>query len=151
MNNNIKQKHLDDRSGTGEERSLRILIADDDEQVRDILKLSLQFLNHRVIGTASNGKECTRLVDQVRPDLVILDLHMPVMDGVEAAAEIRQRTAVPIILSTGIADEMTAGHLRGVDIAGVLAKPFGPTQLKAAINAAMQHQSQFKPALAHCG
>jgi two-component system, NarL family, vancomycin resistance associated response regulator VraR len=75
-----------------ESPNLRVLIADDHELVRFSLKLALQkHSNINLVGMASNGKEAIDLVEQYRPDVVILDLQMPIMDGLSASTQIKSQ------------------------------------------------------------
>jgi len=93
-----------------EESSIRVLIADDDVGFRD----SLQELIDRqpelhVIGAAVNGLEAIELADQLEPDAVVLDLHMPLLDGVSAAARLRRdHPSICLIALTG--DDAPALH-----------------------------------------
>ena len=77
------------------------------------------------------------LAAQFQPDLVILDIDMPMMNGIEAARALRLTRDMPIIISTGRADEPTLQRLRNLNIGAYLVKPFSPAQLKAAIFVAM--------------
>ena len=80
-----------------------------------------------------------------QPDLVILDIDMPVMNGIEAARTILLTRNLPIIISTGRADEATLRQLQNLNIGAYLVKPFSLAQLKAAIFVAMsRHQGLFE-------
>ncbi len=80
--------------------ALRILIADD-ESIRLLsLRQQLRALGHQVVAEASNGQEAVTLAETTRPDLAILDIKMPVMDGIEAAQQITRARPIPIILLT---------------------------------------------------
>ena len=125
---------------------LRVLIADDDPSVLAIINHVVRFLGHIVIGTAINGKECVRRARELRPDLVIADLTMPGLDGIEAAEEIAENPQVPVLILTGAADPEVAERLENASIAGHLFKPFDLTQVKTAISAAMERA----PAAAVC-
>ena len=112
---------------------LSILVADDDPWILELMKRHLRMLNHRVLGSATNGQETIVLAKELQPDLVILDLNMPVIDGIQAACAIQATQNTSIILSTGAADEATLNRLRDLKIGAYLVKPFSPAQLKAAI------------------
>ena len=114
-------------------RSLSILVADDDPWMSELLKRHLRMLTHRVAGAARDGQEAVALAKQLHPDLVILDINMPVIDGIQAARAIQADQNVSIIISTGAADESTLDRLRELKIGAYLVKPFSPAQLKAAI------------------
>jgi DNA-binding response OmpR family regulator len=111
-----------------------ILVADDDERILNFLIVRLRSAGYEV-ATAANGIQA---IDQVRsknPDLVILDLIMPQMDGLEAMRELRTFASTPVIMLTarGEDDEKIRGLRLGAD--DYLAKPFNPDELIARIEA----------------
>jgi response regulator NasT len=88
--------------------SLRILIADDESLRVLSLKGQLESLGHKVIGEAANGKEALRLSEELKPDLAILDIKMPEMDGIEAAQKMMETRPIPIILLTAYSEKELA-------------------------------------------
>src|SRR5262245_35169834 len=116
---------------------LRIAIADDERDMRDYLQEALPRLGHTVVAAAENGRQ---LVDRIRdtpPDLVITDIKMPDMDGIELSTVINRDRPVPVILVSAHHDAETLTRL-GVDhIMGYLIKPVSEPDLKAAIALAM--------------
>ena len=72
-------------------RPLRIILADDHEAVRQMLNLNLQGSDVEVVGQAENGREAVDLVERLHPDVVIMDVMMPEMDGIEATRTIKDR------------------------------------------------------------
>ena len=122
------------------------MVADDDAPVLHLLTRCLSLLQHRVVGSAANGRAAVALAHQHEPDLVILDIDMPGLTGVEAARMILETRKVPIIISTGRTDEPTLRRLRNLQIGAYLVKPFSPAQLKAAIFVAMAgRRLSFEP------
>ncbi len=113
--------------------AVKVLIADDESLTRLDLKTTLETLGHRVIGEADDGRQVLALARSLRPDLVILDIMMPGLTGLEVALALHQEHLAPVILLTGYAeDDMIAR----ADAAGVLAylrKPFRPEDLPPAI------------------
>lgn len=137
-------KPSDDATPLAGALSLSIVVADDEPGILHLLTRSLRLLQHRVVGSGRNGQEAVELTAQFRPDLVILDIDMPVMNGIEAARTILLTQNLPIIISTGRADEPTLRRLQNLNIGAYLVKPFSPAQLKAAIFVAMsRHQGLF--------
>ena len=137
-------KPSDEATDTAEALSLSIVVADDEPGILRLLTRSLLLLRHRVVGSGCNGQEAVTLAAQFRPDLVILDIDMPLMNGIQAARAIMLTRNVPVIISTGRADEATLQRLRSLNIGAYLVKPFSPAQLKVAIFVAMaRHQPWF--------
>jgi two-component system, response regulator PdtaR len=127
--------------GSATSQSLGVLIADDDMRIVHLLSMSVKSLGHEIVGTADNGLDAVELANKHKPDLVILDIEMPKMNGFEAAEKILQGHSVPIILSTGSSDEVSLQHARELDIQAYLVKPFSKAQLNSSISIALsQHQ-----------
>lgn len=131
--------------GVPEERkvsALTILIADDDPRVVKIMSLSLKSLGHEIIAIAENGEVAVTLARERHPDLVILDIDMPKLDGMDAAKQILAESNVPIIISSGRTDPETLQRARKLNIQAYLVKPFSRDQLNTAITMALaQFQS----------
>jgi two-component system, response regulator PdtaR len=114
-------------------RSLRIAVADDERDMRQFFQELLPHLGHEVVAVAENGQELVQQCRATDPDLVIADIKMPDVDGIEAAAGVNRQKPVPVILVTAHHDaEVLAGA--GVEaIMAYLVKPVKPPDLKAAI------------------
>jgi two-component system, response regulator PdtaR len=83
---------------------LRVLIVDDQESIRELLRRQLQKIGHLVIGTASNGLEAVELTEALQPDVVLMDIEMPEMDGLEATKKILDKFPRPVVLLTSHED-----------------------------------------------
>ncbi|MBO4899149.1 MAG: response regulator transcription factor [Lachnospiraceae bacterium] len=113
--------------------SYKILVADDEPEIRDLLRLYLENEGYEVI-EAENGAEALRLVGEQAPDLVMLDIMMPQMDGYQALKHIREKNNIPvIIISAKDADsEKILGLNLGAD--DYISKPFNPLEVIARVN-----------------
>jgi urea transport system substrate-binding protein len=100
-----------------------VLVIDDDPDMRDVVSQALEAFDHRVT-TASNGEEGLAQLEHGLPDLILLDMRMPVMDGWTFAAELHRRydDQVPVVVCTAAED--TASRAREVGAVGALGKPF---------------------------
>jgi diguanylate cyclase (GGDEF)-like protein len=115
----------------------RILVVDDDRNLRKIIQTNLELAGYDV-STAPNGEEALHMLDSMQPDLVVLDVMMPIMDGYEVARRIRRHPAnthVPIIMLTAKSEveDKLAGFDAGAD--DYITKPFGPQELLARVKA----------------
>ncbi len=116
---------------------MKILVVDDEELLLKGIRFNLQTEGYEVI-TGCNGLEAVRLCESEKPDLVILDVMMPEMDGLSACSKIREFSNVPVILLTAKADDMDKllGFDHGAD--DYLTKPFNILELKARIRALLR-------------
>jgi len=127
---------------------LRILIADD-ESIRLLsLRGQLTALGHKVVAEASTGEEAVALAVATRPDLAILDIKMPISDGIEAAERITQARPIPIILLTAYSEAQLVERAAQANIAAYLVKPVSEEDLLPAITLALARFRQFE-ALRH--
>ena len=115
----------------------RILVVDDDRNLRKIIQTNLEIAGYDVT-TAASGDEALNILDDMQPDLVVLDVMMPMMDGYEVARRIRRHpsnTHVPIIMLTAKSEveDKLAGFEAGAD--DYMTKPFGPQELLARVKA----------------
>ena len=116
---------------------MKILVVDDEALLVKGIRFNLQHDGYEVI-TGSDGVEAVELAQSQNPDLIVLDIMMPRMDGLDACSKIREFSNVPIILLTAKADDMDKllGFDRGAD--DYLTKPFNVLELKARIRALLR-------------
>ena len=114
-----------------------ILAVDDEAGILRLIKLELSSQGFRVI-VAGDGEEALRLAEQQRPDIVVLDILMPQMSGLEVMRRLRERTSVPIILLT--AKDHDEDKVRGLELGAddYLVKPFNPEELSARVRAVLR-------------
>jgi len=127
--------------------SIRILIVDDHSVVRQGLKMFLALDPElQVVGEASNGVEALRLARELEPDVVLMDLLMPVMDGVEATAAIRRELPdVQVIALTSVLEDQAIFKAMRAGATGYLLKDTQSDELCRAIKAAAAGQVQLSP------
>ena len=115
----------------------RILLADDEASIRRILETRLKMAGYDVV-TAADGEEAVNAFNKYNPDLVVLDVMMPKMDGYGVTREIRRTADVPIIILTALGDvsERITGLELGAD--DYVIKPFSPKELEARVKAVLR-------------
>jgi AmiR/NasT family two-component response regulator len=118
-------------------KKLNILIADDESIIRLGLKQILEEAGHTVYD-AENGASALKLAEGCRPDLVILDIKMPEMDGLEAARLLLSRTRVPVIFLTAYGEQELIERAARLPVMGYLVKPIKEAELLAMIEVAAQ-------------
>ena len=112
--------------------SRTLLLIDDDDDVREIAQLSLELNAGWNVLAASSGAQGIEIARAKRPDAILLDVMMPVLDGPATLAQLRddERTkSIPVVFLTAKARPTERDRLAGLDVAGVLAKPFDPMTL----------------------
>jgi DNA-binding NarL/FixJ family response regulator len=111
-----------------------ILIAEDDERTRVLLQTMLEALGYPVAGSAADGREAVEKTFALNPGVLLLDIGMPVLDGLEAARLILERQLRPIVVLTGLTDEETLEEARRIGVQAFLLKPLSSKeQLRSAI------------------
>lgn len=116
--------------------SLRLLIADDDPIIRLDLRQMLEGLNYEVIAEVGDGREAVESARELKPDLCILDVKMPNMDGIEAATVLTEEGIAPAILLTAYNDPELVLRAADAGVFGYLVKPFKGSDLPSAIEVA---------------
>jgi two-component system response regulator ResD len=119
----------------------KILVADDDESIVELITLYLRKDGFDVI-TARDGGEALRKISQHSPDLVLLDIMMPVKDGWEVCREIRQRDRLPVIMLTARSEDYD--KILGLELGAddYITKPFNPRELVARVRAVLRRSRQ---------
>lgn len=121
---------------------MRVLIADDDPIIRLDLKQMLENLGYEVVGEAGDGQEAIELARTTRPDICVLDVKMPVLDGIDAATHIAEEGIAPAILLTAYSDPEQISKAKSAGVFGYLVKPFKPRDLAPAIEVARSRFEQ---------
>lgn len=128
-----------------DQRDMTLLIVDDEPRIRDLVRMNLELEHYRVI-EASNGIEALNQLRDNLPDLVVLDVMMPEMDGFETLKAIREVSTVPVVMLTVRQSEQD--RIRGLDLGAddYIAKPFSPRELLSRIRALLRRSLMAPPA-----
>lgn len=127
-----------------EKENSRVIIAEDNAKTRLFLKNQLELLGYQVVAAVSNGQAAVEMVAQLQPTLVIMDIKMPKLDGIEAATAITANGPIPIILITGMSSDEMATKAIEAGVFAYLVKPVTKKQLEPAIKLALARYEQFK-------
>jgi two-component system, response regulator PdtaR len=125
-------------------RSLRIAVADDERDMRQFFQELLPPLGHEVVAVAENGRDLVQQCGAKDPDLVIADIKMPDMDGIEAAAQVNRQKPVPIILVSAHHDTELLARAGTDAVMAYLVKPVKPADLESAIALAVMRFEHFR-------
>jgi response regulator NasT len=125
-------------------KRLRIFIADDESIIRVDLREMLSEMGHEVVGEATTGKEAVRKIKELNPDLVFLDLKMPIMDGLEALSKINEQKLYPVIILTAFSEKDLIEKAVKLGAKAYIVKPFRPAVLEPGIQLALAYFNELK-------
>ncbi|MFN8534362.1 MAG: response regulator [Dehalococcoidia bacterium] len=131
-------------TGAAGRNSLRVVIADDEALRLLSLRQQLEGMGHQVVGEATTGEEAVLLARELKPDLIIMDIRMPVMDGIDAAKQITAERPVPIVLVTAYSEKSLAERAADAGIFAYLMKPVSEADLLPAIILATSRFDEFR-------
>jgi two-component system, response regulator PdtaR len=123
---------------------LRLAIADDNPHIRKFLQVCLSDLGHTVVCAATSGTELLDACRKQKPDLVITDLKMPDMDGLDAARAIWDEFSLPVIMISGYTEEELLERASAYHVMAFLVKPIKNADLAPAIHIAMQRFAELQ-------
>jgi response regulator NasT len=121
----------------------RILIAEDEAIIRLDLKEMLEEEGFNVVGEAADGEAALRLVDEQNPDLVIMDIKMPGLDGLAAAEQIRENGGPAVLILTAFSQKDLVARAAEAGAMGYLVKPFQKSDLMPAIDLALVRHAEL--------
>ncbi|GAB3687943.1 ANTAR domain-containing response regulator [Saccharopolyspora dendranthemae] len=122
----------------------RVLVAEDEALIRLDLVEMLREEGYQVVGEAGDGQEAVRLAEELRPDLVILDIKMPKMDGIEAASNIAGDRIAPVVILTAFSQRDLVERARDAGAMAYLVKPFAKRDLVPAIELAVSRFTEVQ-------
>ncbi|WP_307851664.1 response regulator [Williamsia sp. CHRR-6] len=130
-------------SGPSPAPAHRVLVAEDDSLIRMDLIEMLREEGYDVVGEAPNGQIAVDLTESLRPDLVIMDIKMPVRDGIDAAAEIARKRLAPVVMLTAFAQRDFVEKARDAGALAYLVKPFTKSDLVPAVELAVSRYTEL--------
>lgn len=116
---------------------VRIVIAEDDYFVNEELKRSLRGLPYEIIGEAGNGEEALEMTCHLKPDVVLMDIKMPKMDGIEASRLINEKCPTPVVIISSYESKDILENASKVGVGAYLTKPPKPEEIDRAITIAI--------------
>jgi two-component system OmpR family response regulator len=124
-----------------------ILVADDDTQIRDVVRIALSRAGFAV-AEAADGQQALEMAQSLTPDLIVLDIGMPEMDGLAVCRELRKKSDVPVLFLTAQADEVD--RIVGLELGAddYVPKPFSPRELVPRVKAILKRSQVAAPAQA---
>ena len=121
----------------------RVLVAEDETLIRlDIVEI-LTGEGYEVVGEADNGEKAVQMANELKPDLVLMDVKMPVMDGISAAESIVKARIAPVVLLTAFSQTELVERARDAGAMAYVVKPFSPADLLPAVEIAISRYSQI--------
>jgi response regulator NasT len=121
-----------------------VIIADDESVIRMDLREMLTNLGYLVIGEVGDGRSAVNLARELKPDVVIMDIKMPDMDGIEAAKLLTEERIAPVLLLTAYSQQELIGRAKDAGVVGYMVKPFRESDLAPAIEVAVARFAEFR-------
>lgn len=122
----------------------RILVAEDEAISRMDLREMLENIGYSVVGEAGDGVAAVNLARALKPDLVLMDVKMPELDGISAAQTLSSERVAPVLLLTAYSDREFVDRAVDAGVMGYLVKPFAEAQLKPAIEVALERWREVR-------
>jgi len=122
----------------------RVLIAEDEAIERIDLQGLLATLGYEVVGEAGDGQAAVDLARELRPDITIMDIEMPVMDGIEAARILWDEKVCPVLLLTAYSQSEMVERARDAGVMGYLVKPFRESEVTPAVEVALARYDEHR-------
>ena len=124
-------------------RARRIVLADDEALIRLDLAEMLEDAGYEIVGQAPDGQQAVELVRSLTPDLAVLDVKMPVMDGLSAAEEIGRERICPVVMLTAFSQKELVERARDAGVMAYVVKPFTAGDIAPAIDIALSRWSEI--------
>lgn len=122
----------------------RVVIADDEPITRQDIREMLDNLGYLVVGEVGDGRSAVNLARELKPDVVVMDIKMPDLDGIEAARILTQEKIAPILLLTAYHEKELVQRAKEAGVAAYIVKPFRESDLAPAIEVALARFNEFR-------
>jgi AmiR/NasT family two-component response regulator len=122
----------------------RVIVADDESIVRMDLREMLESLGYLVVGEAGDGESAVHLSRELKPSIVIMDIKMPGMDGIEAGRILTEERIAPVLLLTAYSQQDLVERAKDAGVMAYIVKPFHEADLAPAIEVALRRWSEFR-------
>ncbi len=122
----------------------RVIVADDESLIRLDLKEMLTNLGYLVVGEAGDGVSAVNLARELKPELVVMDIKMPNMDGIAAAKILTEEHIAPVLLLTAFSQQDLVERAKEAGVVGYIVKPFREQELVPAIEVALERFREFR-------
>ena len=122
----------------------RVIIADDESIIRMDMREMLTNLGYLVIGEVGDGRSAVNLARELRPDVIIMDIKMPDMDGIDAAKVLTEERISPVLLLTAYSQQDLIERAKDAGVVGYIVKPFRESDLAPAIEVAVARFAEFR-------
>ncbi len=119
------------------QKDIQVLIVEDDALVSEMIKWSLEEIGYTIVGEATNGQEAVKIISSLQPDVVIMDIEMPDMDGIEATRRIQARSPIPVVVLTAYETPDLVERASAAGAGAYLVKPSDAPEMERAITVAM--------------
>jgi two-component system, response regulator PdtaR len=124
-------------------KALRIVVAEDETIVALSIISQLEELGHAVVGDATDGLDAIEICSKQQPDLVVMDINMPRMNGIQAAKTIKERFQIPVVIVSGYSDETLISEAANAGVFSYLIKPVTKQNLAPAIEVALKNHTEY--------
>jgi len=122
----------------------RVIVADDESIVRMDLREMLESLGYLVVGEAGDGESAVHLSRELKPNVVIMDIKMPGMDGIDAAKVLTEERIAPVLLLTAYSQQDLVQRAKEAGVMAYIVKPFHEADLAPAIEVALRRWREFR-------
>jgi AmiR/NasT family two-component response regulator len=122
----------------------RVIIADDESIIRMDVREMLTNLGYLVVGEVGDGRSAVNLARELKPDILVMDVKMPDMDGIEAAKVLTEERIAPVLLLTAYSQRDLVERAKDAGVAGYIVKPFQESDLAPAIEVALARFREFR-------